>query len=48
MYELKINGSYRGSYKTPAEAMVEVDRSARPYKASWVILDPYKKVYAQG
>jgi hypothetical protein len=48
MYKLEINGSFRGHYKTPGEAMVDVDKWARPFRHSWVIRDPFGKVYAQG
>lgn len=48
MYKLTINGFYKGHFKTPAEAMAEVDKWARPHKKSWVITDGFNKVYAQG
>ena len=48
MYKLEINGSYRGHFKTPGEAMAGVDKWARPFRHSWVIYDPFGKVYAQG
>lgn len=31
MYKLEINGSFRGLYKTPSEAMPDVDKWARPF-----------------
>ena len=48
MYKLEINGSYKGRFKTPAEAMEKVDKLARPFKHSWKITDRFNKVYAQG
>lgn len=48
MYRLEINGSYRGHFKTPAEAMEAVDKWARPFRHSWKITDGFNKVYAQG
>jgi hypothetical protein len=48
MCRLEINGSYRGSFKTPAEALAKVDQWARPFRSKWKILDPYGKTYAQG
>lgn len=48
MYKLTINGSFRGNFKTPAEAMAAVDKWARPFKHKWVITDGFNKVYAQG
>ena len=48
MYKLYINGTFRGHYKTAGEAMGGVDKWARPFRASWKILDGFKKIYAQG
>ena len=48
MYRLEIAGSFKGLYKTPAEAMAQVDRFARPFRKSWKITDKFRKVYAQG
>ncbi|MFN5633353.1 MAG: hypothetical protein ACK49D_01645 [Flavobacteriia bacterium] len=48
MYKLTIAGVYKGHFKTPAEAMAEVDKWARPFKKNWVITDGFGKVYAQG
>ena len=47
-YKVKIRGGYRGTFKTLAEAMAYIDKNARPWKHSWVILDQWQKVYAQG
>jgi hypothetical protein len=47
-YKLEIDGSFRGHFKTPAEAMAAADKWARPFKKRWVIKDPFNKVYAQG
>lgn len=48
MYKVNINGSFRGSFQTPAEAMACVDKQARPFKHRWEIIDSFNKVYAQG
>ena len=48
MYKLTIGGIFKGHFKTPAEAMAEVDKWARPFRKSWVITDGFNKVYAQG
>lgn len=48
MYKLKIDGIFRGTFKTPAEAMEAVDKWARPFKKSWVITDGFNRVFAQG
>ncbi len=48
MYKLKIDGIFRGNFKTPAEAMEVVAKHARPYKKSWIITDAFNKVFAQG
>lgn len=48
MYKLYINGAFRGNYQTPEQAMVDVQKWARPHGHSWVIKDPFNKIYAQG
>ena len=48
MYRLEINGCFSGSFNTAGEAMEAVEKQARPFGHSWVIHDPYGKVYAQG
>jgi hypothetical protein len=48
MYTLEINGTFKGLFKTPQEALVVVEKWARPFNDHWVIKDPYGKVYAQG
>ncbi len=48
MYSVFINGGYNGQFDNVAEAMAVVDKYARPYRASWKILDSYNRIYAQG
>ena len=48
MFRLEIDGNFRGNFKTASEAMAAVDKFARPFKKRWVILDKWRKVYAQG
>jgi hypothetical protein len=48
MYKLEINGSFRGNFQTVAEAMAEVEKSARPFGDHWVIYDTFGSVFARG
>ena len=48
MYRVEIAGSWRGNFKTSAEAMDYVDKHARKWRKSWVIKDKWQKVFAQG
>ncbi len=48
MFEVYIEGGYRGSFNTAAEAMEYVERYARPYRSSWEIKDKYRQTYAKG
>ena len=48
MYSLEIAGSFRGNFKTPKEAMVYVDKHARPFGKPQVIKDRFTLVYAKG
>jgi hypothetical protein len=48
MYKLEVNGGYRGSFKTAAEAMAAVEKWARPFRYRWKITDPFNRLYAQG
>lgn len=48
MYKLEIGGVFHGLFKTPQEALAEVDKWARPFRKSWVVKDPFGKIYAQG
>ena len=48
MFRLEIAGSFRGNFKTSAEAMAAVEKWARPFRKSWVIKDSFTNVFAQG
>lgn len=48
MFKVNIEGSFRGSFGTSAEAMAYVDKFARPFRKSWEIIDNFGKVFAKG
>lgn len=48
MYKVKVNGAFRGHFKTVSEAMAYIEKHARPFRHSWEIIDRFQKVYAQG
>lgn len=48
MFRLTINGTFIGNFSSPADAMGQVEKWARPFGHPWKIEDPFGRVYAAG